>query len=562
MSAGIKIAHKLVVLALLGIALTIGTSGIFLYFVRDTMMEMKRADVKHSVEYSLSLLEGYHKRAQAGQMSQDEARAQAMEALRSARFDDGNYVIVYDMKGTALMHPIRREYEGKDMSGLKDGSGAPVILDILKIVGERGAGFYEFLWKKPGDEVETRKVSYNAAFPQWKIWINSGLHVHDVDARLWSMVRFAGLAFLPIAGFFVLLALFVSRSVTRPLHALTRDLGALADGRLDATVDGQARADEIGAIARAVAGFRDRLRDEAHRQTEEAGERQRLLAEQRSAERNAIADRFEETMGVLAEGFVGSSREVQQAALELSATAEETSRQAQTVANAAEESSANVQTVAGATDAMSRSVREIAERVKQAASIAEQAVGEAAHTETDIKALSVAAEAIGQVIDLINSIAGQTNLLALNATIEAARAGEAGRGFAVVASEVKQLAAQTARATEEIGSKIAEIQQATQRSVGSIGTIAATIEQIREISGRVAVAIEEQDGATRGIADNTQRAAAGTAAVTANIESVGSAAEMTGTASARLMGLSNNLTDQAKRLETEVEGFVRGLRAG
>jgi methyl-accepting chemotaxis protein len=562
MIAGIRIAHKLVVLALLGIALTIGTSGVFLFFARDTMMEMKRADVKHSVEYSLSLLDGFRKQAEAGRMSQADARAQAMEALRSARFDDGNYVIVYDMKGTALMHPIRREYEGKDMSGLKDGAGAPVILDILKIVGERGAGFYEFLWKKPGDDAETRKVSYNAAFPEWKIWVNSGLHVHDVDARLWSMVRFAGLAFLPIAGCFVLLALFVSRSVTRPLRSLTHDLGALADGRFDAPVDGQTRADEIGAIARAVAGFRDRLRDEAHRQTEEADERQRFVAEQRQAERDAIADRFEQTMGVLAEGFVGSSREVQQAALELSATAEETSRQAQTVANAAEESSANVQTVAGATDAMARSVRDIAERVKQAAMIADQAVDEAAHTETDIKALSVAAEAIGQVIDLINSIAGQTNLLALNATIEAARAGEAGRGFAVVASEVKQLAAQTARATEEIGTKIAEIQQATQRSVGSIGTIAATIDQIREISGRIAVAIEEQDGVTRDIADNTRRAAGGTAAVTANIESVGSAAEMTGTASARLMSLSNNLTGQAKQLETEVEGFVRGLRAG
>jgi methyl-accepting chemotaxis protein len=171
----------------------------------------------------------------------------------------------------------------------------------------------------------------------------------------------------------------------------------------------------------------------------------------------------------------------------------------------------------------------------------------------------MSAEAIGQVVELINSIAAQTNLLALNATIEAARAGEAGKGFAVVAAEVKQLANQTTKATDVIGGKIGEIQLATQRTVESIGTISATVEQIREISGLVAVAVEAQGSASNGIADNTRRAAQGTDMVTTNIAGVGQAAEMTGAASTQLMELSNSLSARAGKLQEEVAAFVRNL---
>jgi methyl-accepting chemotaxis protein len=179
-----------------------------------------------------------------------------------------------------------------------------------------------------------------------------------------------------------------------------------------------------------------------------------------------------------------------------------------------------------------------------------------------VKALSEAATKIGEVVDLINNIAGQTNLLALNATIEAARAGEAGRGFAVVASEVKQLAAQTARATEEIGSKINEIQSATNRTVGSIDKIVGTVAQIQQISTVIASAIEEQGAATGEISSNTQLAARGTEDVTNNINGVGRAAEMTGSASTQLMGLAGNLNTQAADLQKEVTEFVKQLRAG
>ncbi len=556
-----KITHKLVLLATLGILLAVGTSAIAIYFARGMMMDMKRADVKHTVEYSISVLKGYHARFKAGDMSEQDARRDALNALRSARFDNGNYVTVYDLNGVALMHPIRKEFEGKDMSGLKDSTGKGILKEIVDLIATKGAGYTEYLWVKPGDKAETTKVAYNAAFPEWKMFVNSGLHVYDVDDNLQAMTKVILMAFLPTALCFLLVAVLIARSVSKPLSGLTTNLAALASGQLDAQVDGQERHDEIGVIAKAVGHFRDKLRDEARRQSEDEAARQLAAGERLRAERNAIADQFERSMGALAESFVSSSHQVQDAAQNLSATAEETSRQAQTVASAAEDSSSNVQTVASATEEMAASVREIAGKVSQSAQIANQAAQEASRTEGDIRALASAAEAIGQVVGLINAIAGQTNLLALNATIEAARAGEAGKGFAVVASEVKQLAAQTAKATDEIGAKIGEIQQATDRTVTSIGAISSTIEQVRDLSAVVAAAVEQQGAATQEIASNTQRAAQGTEAVTNNIAGVGQAAEMTGTASTQLMGLSGTLTDQAARLQNEVTNFVKSLRA-
>ncbi len=359
----------------------------------------------------------------------------------------------------------------------------------------------------------------------------------------------------------LLLAFVMTRSlITNPIRSLIAVMHEMAKGNFAVTVPDQGRKDEIGQMSGTVETFRQGLAEAERARAEQ--EKAKALEMEQTARRAAIADAFASEMATLAESFVTSSKEVQGAAQNLSATAEETSRQAQTVASAAEESSSNVQTVASATEELATSVREISGKVNHAAQIANQAVQQAASTESDIKELSHSAEAIGQVIELINTIAGQTNLLALNATIEAARAGEAGKGFAVVAAEVKQLAAQTARATEEISSKIGEIQQATGRTVTSIGAISTTIEQIREISSMVAAAVEEQGAATQEIASNTQRAAQGTEAVTSNIAGVGQAAEMTGSASTQLMGLSNTLGTQANRLQDEVGAFVKNLRAG
>ncbi len=356
-------------------------------------------------------------------------------------------------------------------------------------------------------------------------------------------------------------AFWLTRSgLSLPMRRLDGTMADISNGRLDATVPGQDRGDELGAMARTVERFRIGLQ-EAQTLRAQAAEQERLTNIRIRDERLAIADAFEASMGQLATAFVRSSGEVSDAAQSLAATAEETARQAQIVTGAAEDAAVSVQTAAAATEEMSASIHEINAQVHQAAEVSKAAVADVAGTETDIQSLSTAAAGIGEVVKLISDIASQTNLLALNATIEAARAGEAGKGFAVVASEVKQLATQTSRATQDITHRIEEIQAATSRSVGSIGKIVTTIGDIRSISATIASAVEQQGAATNEIAGNTARASHGTLEVTENIFGVGRAAEMTGAASTQLMSLAGDLAHQADTLQTEVTSFVSRLRA-
>lgn len=351
----------------------------------------------------------------------------------------------------------------------------------------------------------------------------------------------------------------IRRSITQPLGTLLGVMQAMGGGTYAVSIEGTERRDEIGTIAKGLEAFRGELRAaEAARAAQEAAKEADSAA---STRRVALAEGFVARMQHVAETFAQSSGEVADSARALSATAEETTRQAQAVAGAAEEASVNVQTVAAGAEELSASIREINMQVARSATVAEAAAGEASSTDAHIHSLSAAAQQIGEVVDLINNIASQTNLLALNATIEAARAGEAGKGFAVVASEVKQLASQTARATEEIGRKIAEIQSKTTIAVESIAQIVRTVDTIREVTASIAGAVEEQGAATAEIAHNTQQAAAGATSVTDNIAGVSAAAETTGTSAIHLMDLSASLSDQSTLLQKEVGDFVASLRA-
>ncbi|HTN40903.1 MAG TPA: methyl-accepting chemotaxis protein [Asticcacaulis sp.] len=379
-----------------------------------------------------------------------------------------------------------------------------------------------------------------------------------VDTQHTISITWAGLGF----GLVIVMlgAMMVTRiGIVRPLSALNATMSKMDTGALDITVPGQDRKDELGGMARTLETFRKGL--EEGRALREAAEAAKAVELARLHRERQVVETFQGKMVNLADSFVRSSSEVSDAAQSLSATAEETSRQAQVVTGAAEDAAGNVQTVAAATEEMAASVQEINAQVIRAAEVASEAASEIGNTEIEIRALSEAASGIGAVVKLINDIASQTNLLALNATIEAARAGDAGKGFAVVASEVKTLATQTARATQDIGDRVDQIQAATQRTVDSIEKIIATITDMRHISANIASAVEQQGAATHEIAGNTARASDGTLQVTENIFGVGRAAEMTGAASTQLMGLSGSLSEQADDLQKEVQHFVRQLHA-
>ena len=358
----------------------------------------------------------------------------------------------------------------------------------------------------------------------------------------------------------LLLAWMISRAITRPLGAITGAMDRLAQGDRTVQVDDGWRTDEIGALARALQVFKSNAEEmERMRRAQEETERQ--AAVQRRAAMITMADTFEETVQGIVEAVASAAGGMHHAASTLSGTAADASSRSLLVASASEQASANVQTVATATEELSASIAEIGHQVEISTRIADQAVADAEGADRTMRALVTAADQIGQVVGIISGIAAQTNLLALNATIEAARAGETGKGFAVVAGEVKALANQTAKATDEIQSKVQEIQQTTGGAQKAIGSINQTISRMSEIATTIAAAIEEQAAATREIANSVTQAAQGTEEVSRNIAGVSTAVSETGNAATRVHGTSEELAAEAERLRSEVRSFIATVRA-
>ncbi|HKO73631.1 MAG TPA: methyl-accepting chemotaxis protein [Bradyrhizobium sp.] len=377
------------------------------------------------------------------------------------------------------------------------------------------------------------------------------------DTIQWQMA----VAILLIATLVLAAGFFIGRSVSRPLAQMSRALVDLAKGNFSIVLPGLGRSDEIGEIAQAVESLKVTAEQRARDEAEAKLRQDQIAAGQRKQDMIKLADTFESAVGEIVETVSAASVELEASAATLTSTAERAQQVTTSVAAASAEASSNVQSVASATEEMGSSVNEISRQVQESARIANDAVVQAHETNDRIGELSKAASRIGDVVELISTIAGQTNLLALNATIEAARAGEAGRGFAVVASEVKALAEQTAKATGEIGQQIAGIQSATQQSVGAIKEISDTIGKLSEISSTIAAAVEEQGAATHEISRNVQQAAEGTSRVSVNIGEVQRGASETGSASSQVLASAQSLSVESNRLKLELGKFLESVRA-
>ena len=392
---------------------------------------------------------------------------------------------------------------------------------------------------------------------------------HDIAAAIRALTLTLGAvaAAVVVSG---LIGLRIARGVSRPIADIEVAMGKLAAGEKATEIPGLDRADEIGAMAKAVQVFKDNAH-EMERMEAKRREDERKLAEE-AMERQKSAEARTKKVGEITSGFEASIAGVLQAAgaaleqlngtsREMSSLADETSQKSTAVAAASEQATANVQTAAAAAEELSSSIAEINRQVAQSSTVALKAVEKARNTNDTVKSLAEAAQKVGEVVNLINSIASQTNLLALNATIEAARAGDAGKGFAVVASEVKALANQTAKATEEISSQIAAIQGETETAVHAIEDIGTTIEEISQISTTIASAVEEQGAATGEIARNVQQAATGTKEVSANIAGVSQASGAVGKSAGEVMSAAGSMAEQTNTLKAEVERFLADMRA-
>jgi methyl-accepting chemotaxis protein len=526
----------------------------------SSLDQQKQIELRHLGDVALGIIKEEHAAVQKSGVSDADAQKRAMARIGTLRYGNNDYFWINDMHPKMVMHPIKPEMNGNDLSSYKDPNGKLLFVDFADTVKKSGSGFVPYEWPKPGFDKPQPKLSYVVGFAPWNWVVGTGVYIDDLKAQTWASTQRSLIVAGVILLFMLVVSIFVARSVTGPLQRMTAAMNDLASGNLAVEVPGVGRNDEVGEMAKAVEIFKSNA---IARQTLEAEQREAetRATSGRKADMNKMADDFETAVGQIVEAVSSASSQLEVSAGTLTSTAERAQELATTVAAASEEASTNVQSVASATEEMASSVTEISRQVQESARMANDAVDQARTTNARVSELSKAATRIGDVVELINTIAGQTNLLALNATIEAARAGEAGRGFAVVASEVKALAEQTAKATGEIGQQISGIQAATQESVNAIQAISGTIEKLSEISSTIAAAVEQQGAATQEISRNVQQASMGTQQVSSNIGDVQRGASETGSASSQVLAAAQSLSGDSNRLKLEVGRFLDSVRA-
>jgi methyl-accepting chemotaxis protein len=555
-----RISFKLALIIAISLVGMLAMGPIALYTMRAQMMTDRQTKTQQMVDIGYGILAHYQKLESDGKLSKADAQAAAIGEIKSLRYDKVEYFWINDMSPKMVMHPIRPELDGKDLTENKDPSGNRLFIGFVDVVKKQGAGFYSYLWPKPGFDQPVPKISYVKGFAPWGWIIGTGIYLDDVDAVFYQTAKMFGLVSLAVLALVLIASIIISRSITRPLNIITGLTGRLASGDGAFEVPYTGRKDEIGGLAKALHVFKDNASAMTKMHAEQAELKQHADAEKRRT-MIELAGRFEASVQAVVGEVISDAREMREAAGSMSETAGAASDRSKVVAEACQEASSNVQTVASAAEELSASIAGIGQRVEQAAQVADRAASDGQRTNEAVAGLAAAADKIGEVINLINNIASQTNLLALNATIEAARAGEAGKGFAVVASEVKSLASQTAKATEEISAQITAIQSETQQVVGNIQGICATILQVNEISSSIAAAVGEQGAATQEIAASVQRAASGTNQVSQNITNVTTATTQTGEVAGIVLQSSDRLAGKLQKLQHEVSEFIAGVRA-
>ena len=468
----------------------------WIYSQHSSLLTEKQQKTKNLVEIPYSLVERQYELETEGKISRTEAQRQAIEAIRAMRYEGYNYFWINDDYPRMIMHPTKPELNGTDLTSFKDPTGKAVFVEFVKAAQTPGGNFVSYLWPKPGRAQAIPKLSFVKQFAPWGWVIGTGIYIDDVDAA-WrkSAYTAAGLALACLVPL-VAVSLLTCRSTLMRLQDMVERFKDVAEGEGDLTKRiPVSNKDEIGELASWCNVLLSKLHDMIQ----------------------SVAGAAQQT-GTASEGVSSASQEI-------SVNTRETSAQASAVSAATEQVNRNLQTVATATEEMSASVQEIAKNATDAAKVAGEAMKTARETNVIVTKLGQSSAEIGQVIKVITSIAQKTDLLALNATVEAARAGEVGAGFAVVANEVKELAKQTARATEDISRKIEAIQVDAKSAVQAIKTISGIIDQVNAISSTIATAVEEQSATTSEISRNLAEAAKGSRDVAQNIHGVAQAAE-------------------------------------
>jgi methyl-accepting chemotaxis protein len=538
----------------------IGLAMLQINTLATSLKAQRQIELSHLGQLAVDVAQEEYDAAKRDNTSDETAKARAAARIAKMRYGNGDYFWINNLS-QMIMHPIKPELMGQDVKGIKDPTGKAVFFDAAQLVQQKGEGFIDYQWPKPGKDAPQPKLSFVTGFAPWGWVIGTGVYIDDLHAQVWDSVKVVALVGVVVILGLCLVTLLIARRISSALVRMTSSVTELGEGNFGIELPGLDRADELGDMARSIELFKIKAAEKARNEANLEEERRQIAERAKGKALQEMAETVErETNAAVGEVSTGTERMARNA-VSMTDSALLLGKNSSSVAAAAEEALNNAQTVANAASQLSVSIAEIASQVKSSRALTLEAVTASTQAQSTIAKLSEAAGKVGAVTNLISEIASQTNLLALNATIEAARAGHAGRGFAVVAAEVKSLAEQTAKATSEIAQQITEIQDATQASVASIVGIGEVIRNVDSVSSIIAKAIEEQNTVTVEISRTVEETSLAAREVALQIVSVSNEAVETGRRASEIRDGSAEIANKVDLLRASLVRVIRTYAA-